>query len=136
MFKKWLGKILKFFMPKRKITRGRCIIKIEDHIEKWFMLWSVNNGTPLSRGMYRSDFESWYRYNFPKISVFDLDRLIDEADSKGTDHPDFESCEDVIYYNSAGFNGRTLSKEELIEIYCDKYYDESPTRRVDWHKRS
>jgi hypothetical protein len=120
--KRWFGKFLSLFMGNRKRVRGRCIIKIEDHIEEWYMLWSVSNGTPLSRGLYKSEFENWHLRMFPKISSQQLDEILDEVRHRGTDHPDFDSCEDVIYYNKAGLRGEYVDKETLIRLYCEKPY--------------
>jgi hypothetical protein len=121
--------MLKWVLPKDKDDGRRYIIKLEDEdgLDEWYMEWSTNTHSPLCKGMTKSRFREWYLNKYKNYSPMRLEARLDDVDAFGSDKPKSKSVEDIIGKNRAGRNGYPLSKEELINMYCEsEFYDEFP----------
>lgn len=121
-FKKYLGRLLAFLGFKKfkeKETKSRCIICISDGIQDWFILWSMVLKAPLSKGMYRSTFTSWYIRVFPNTEEVELDRCLDEAYASTSNLPSPLTLDEILKDNKAGFKRETFTKEQIIRHYCE-----------------
>ena len=121
--RKFFGKLLSIFFPRRSRRGARYIVRISDNLNDYFMEWSMHTDSPLSRGMLKTAFRTWYLNKYPNYPEEDLEERMDVADYRGSDNPEFKNIDDFLKVNRAGFDGSCLSKKEIIDTYCDIYCD-------------
>jgi hypothetical protein len=103
----------------------RFIIKLEDGDREWLLEWSTVVDAPVTYGMSRADFRTWYGIEYGEREVrpslggmSNLDFRLARVDATGSSSIDGATVDDIISGNRAGDGESELTKEEITELFC------------------
>lgn len=91
------------------------------HHKDRFFMWSSVVDAPITFGLSRNEFTSWYRAEYGKGDARiqdDLPTRMTRAIDKGTSAFMYGSLEHLVRHNHAGYGGSRLTLEQIIQIYC------------------
>lgn len=91
---------------------GNPIIKIKD---KYFE-WSTIVDAPLSRGLTKEGLKAYIGIKYGEKGLSELSKRIERVENKGTSSY-VSDLEELINYNRAGEDEKTLTKEEIYNKY-------------------
>ena len=84
----------------------------------WYFEWSTIVDAPVTRGMRRDAFEEYYWEEYGNEGLREFPRRMARVDEKGTSALNYDSAEDTIICNRAGFKEAELSLVDIVRIYC------------------
>jgi hypothetical protein len=102
------------------------IIKLSQGDQSWYLEWSKISDAASSYGMTLEEFKEFYRDEYGRSSMEELERRLVRVEQIGTSSRMHSSAEDVISYNRAGQEETCLTKEQIIGYYCTRELTEQP----------
>lgn len=96
---------------------SRSIIKLTHDGKDYYLEWSSVIDAPVTYGMTLEEFKAYYREEYGRKGMEDLDQRLTRVEASGTSHALFRSVDDEIANNRAGENCTCLTKDQLIEVY-------------------
>lgn len=99
----------------------RYILKIHDgkFNQDYYMEWSTVVDAPISYGGTLEEFQEYYKEKYGNQGMKDLPSRMERVEATGSScHFDTNGIDHYFNYNTAGENGTTLTKEEILEEYC------------------
>ena len=93
---------------------ARIIVKLRDY---YFEYSSVVDA-PVTWGMNREAFETYYREEYGRSSLEDFQERMKRVEQNGTSSMSESSVEEVLSCNCAGPNGSNLTVDEIYKFYC------------------
>lgn len=102
----------------------RFICKITDNDQSWYLEWSTVVDAPVTYGMTLEEFKEYYKDEYGRQGMGDLDKRLERVEAKGTSSLMHDSAEDVMDWNRAGKDGSSLSRQQLIDVYCTRIIPE------------
>jgi hypothetical protein len=103
---------------------SRLIIKLQQDNQSWYLEWSSIVDAPTTYGMSLDEFKEFYREEYGRQSVKELEERLERVEQKGTSSMMHESADDVISFNRAGQKESKLSKQQIIDVYCTRVISE------------
>lgn len=97
---------------------GRFIVKFEDGNDSWYLEWSTIVDAPITYGMSKEEFFEYYKDEYGRQGLSDLDKRMKRVEEKGTSALTYSSVDTLISCNRAGLKESCLSKEQIIDFYC------------------
>jgi len=95
----------------------RFIIKLDGEIGERYLEWSTIVDRPVTYGMPLEEFKEYYRDEYGKQGMWNLDERMKRVESKGTSELD-DDLDGTLKHNRAGPDETFLTKEEIYQIYC------------------
>ena len=95
---------------------ARYIIKLDDY----YMEWSSIVDAPVTFGLTLEEFSNYYHDEYGNRGMCDLDDRLKRVEKFGTSSYDKQPPESIIYFNRAGPNEDSISREEIIKAYCKR----------------
>lgn len=102
----------------------RFICKVTDNDQVWYLEWSTVVDAPVTYGMSLEEFKEYYRDEYGRSSMDELTKRLERVEAKGTSSLMHDSADDVMDWNRAGKDGSSLSKQQLIDVYCTRIVTE------------
>lgn len=93
------------------------IIKITDNQQDYYLDWSTVTDSPTTYGMSLVKFKQYFLDRYGKDKTDLLEKLLRNVEQHGTSVPN-TSLQELVGYNRAGPNERSLSLAEIIKQYC------------------
>ena len=109
---------------------GKYIVKLEGK----YLEWSTIVDAPITFGMTLEEFRKYYKDEWGRQGMNDLDRRLVRVEEKGTSAFDSESAEDTILLNRAGPKEKSLHHEEIIEFYCRRRKEPTEKTLAEFRK--
>ena len=101
----------------------RYIIKLSDNNKDWYLEWSTIVDAPVTYGMSLVDFKAFYKEEYGNQGMEKLEERLKRVEKQGTSAL-YCSVDGLISYNRAGPKESSLSKQEIIDIYCTRIVSE------------
>lgn len=102
----------------------RFICKITDKEQSWYLEWSTVVDAPVTFGMSLEEFKEYYKDEYGRQGMQDLDKRLERVEEKGTSSMMHSSVSELISWNRAGKDGSILTKQQLIDVYCTRIIPE------------
>jgi len=102
----------------------RYICKIANDECAWYLEWSTVVDAPVTFGMSLEEFKEYYKDEYGRQGIEDLDRRLERVEAKGISAFNYDSVDDLIGWNRAGKDESCLSKQQLIDVYCTQIIPE------------
>jgi hypothetical protein len=99
---------------------SRFICKITEEDKIWYLEWSTIVDAPVTYGMSLEKFKEFYQAEYGRSSLSELATRLERVEAKGTSSFMHDSAEDVMDWNRAGKDGSSLSRQQLIDVYCTR----------------
>ena len=101
----------------------RYILKLHDDKfgKDYYMEWSTIVDAPVTYGVSLKEFKEYYQAEYGNEGMKELDNRMKRVEAKGTSSLIDDSGDDLIMHNRAGEDEVSLTKEELLEVFCRKY---------------
>lgn len=96
----------------------RYICKFIDGDKSYYLEWSTIVDAPVTSGMSLEEFRGYFRDEYGRKSMADLEDRLKRVEEKGTSSIMHDSVDDVIALNRAGKEETRLTLEQIIEGYC------------------
>lgn len=103
----------------------RFICKVAEGDQVWYLEWSTVVDAPVTFGMSLEDFKAYYKDEYGRSSLDELEKRLERVEAKGTSSMIHDSAEDVMDWNRAGKDGSSLSRQQLIDVYCTRIIQEN-----------
>jgi hypothetical protein len=100
---------------------SRIIIKLTDEKTKtdYYLEWSTVVDAPVTYGLSLGDFREYYRHEYGLSGMREFDERIARVQKAGHSAIwDENYLETILRNNRAGDREKTLTKEQIIELYC------------------
>jgi hypothetical protein len=94
------------------------IVRLNDGERAYYMEWSTIVDAPVTYGMTREDFETYYRDEYGRSGAKDMPERMARVDAKGTSAHHDSSAWDTIWLNRAGKEETRLTLEQIVQHYC------------------
>ena len=91
----------------------RYIIKIDEY----YLEWSTVVDAPTTYGMPLDEFRDFYRDEYGKSGMGELDQRLKRVEDFGTSSI-IVSLEDLLEHNRAGPDETSIGRQEILETYC------------------
>jgi hypothetical protein len=101
------------------------ICKIVEENQLWYFEWSTVVDAPITFGMSLEEFKKYYKEEYGRKGMDDLEQRLERVEEKGTSSRIHKSVDDLIDYNRAGQRGSSLSRQQLIDVYCTQIIPEN-----------
>ncbi len=98
----------------------RFICKVIDNEQAWYLEWSTVVDAPVTYGMTLEEFKEYYKDEYGRQGLGGLDKRLERVEAKGTSSLMHDSAEDVMDWNRAGQKGSSLSRQQIIDVYCTR----------------
>lgn len=102
----------------------RFICKVASEEQSWYLEWSTVVDAPVTYGMSLEEFKEYYKDEYGRSSLDELAKRLERVEVKGTSSMIHESAEDVMDWNRAGKDGSSLSRQQIIDVYCTRIIPE------------
>lgn len=102
----------------------RYICKIASNDQSWYLEWSTVVDAPVTFGMSLDEFKEYYQDEYGRSGMYELDKRLERVEAKGTSAHIYDSVDEVISCNRAGQKGSSLSKQQIIDVYCTRIIPE------------
>jgi len=102
----------------------RFICKVSEDDQVWYLEWSTVVDAPVTYGMPLEEFKEYYRDEYGRSSLDELEKRLERVEIKGTSSMMDGSAEELMDWNRAGKDGSSLSRQQLIDVYCTRILPE------------
>lgn len=102
---------------------ARTIIKLSEGEQSWYLEFSSVVDAPVTDGMSLEEFKEYYRDEYGRSSMEEMEKRLAEVEAKGTSSRMYDSAEAVLRYNRAGVNETQLTIQQIIDHYCKRIGD-------------
>jgi hypothetical protein len=102
----------------------RYICKFTNEDQAWYLEWSTVVDAPVTYGMSLDEFKEYYKNEYGRQGLGELETRLERVEVKGTSSLMYDSLDDLISYNKAGQKGTSLSKQQIIDVYCTRVWSE------------
>lgn len=93
------------------------IVKLNHKGRDWYLIWSTCVDAPISYGMTLEQLHRWFEKELGELGLRSLPSRLSRVEETGTSYA-LGDLESLIARNHAGSEGKTLSLEEIKEVYC------------------
>jgi hypothetical protein len=95
----------------------RYIVKIPHEGQDYYLDWSTIVDAPVTYGLSLDEFKEYYRGEYGRSSLMELDERLARVNEKGTSSVFHKNLEDLICCNRAGANEAKITLPEIIQRY-------------------
>ena len=99
---------------------ARYICKVEYKGTPYYFEWSTVVDAPVSDALPLKEFKKFYREEYGKNGMSELKDRLKRVEKNGTSSKIRTTFDDIVSCNRSGENETQLSKEQLIEMICNK----------------
>lgn len=103
----------------------RYIIKLDKGDKSWYLEWSTVVDAPVTYGMSLEEFKEYYSSHYGSEGLASLPERLARVETNGTSAHGYSSVDEILSANKAGEKEKSITKAEIIEIYCEKKDDKS-----------
>lgn len=96
----------------------KYIIKLNDGKRDYYLEWSTIVDAPTTYGMSRDEFEEYYLDEYGKALWAGLAARLKAVELNGHSAFFAKSVDDLISFNRAGKDEKSLTKKQIIRKYC------------------
>lgn len=88
--------------------------------QAYYLEWSTVSDAPTTLGMTKEEFREYYQKEYGLDGIRrHYEEKMELVEEKGISSRFYKNVNELIYNNRAGPNEENLTKEEIIEHYCD-----------------
>lgn len=95
----------------------------DENCREWWMEWSTVVDAPTTYGMNREDMEAHIREAYGAEGLRELPARMARAEETGTSAIGVD-LDEVLLGNRAGTNETSLTREQIVAMYCHRTGDE------------
>jgi hypothetical protein len=100
------------------MNMGRCLIKLTEKDNEWYLEWSSVVDAPITYGMSLKELREYIKVTYGTEGLNDLESRLERVEKYGTSYRPKVEIDDLLEYNRAGKNEKSISKKQIIKIYC------------------